>query len=254
MLPNSSDFGQVSQWLERQQQRITELEAENLDLRRQLEDLRRGIGVAVMIHGRPIALTVLPPAGSSGHQNPAPFDAPRGYGNAGAGHQSAMTPGAAPERQALPMRHEPRQLQAPVRHEAGQAPFTENAWLTGPTRAVPAPTPKPRAEGHHRAQELRSPHGVTPSWLRDDTNPAKHSRTQDDPDETLQWQESEQQYGGHAPRQVRPPANPVSLPSEPRLDVADPRVPPLPELNGQRPGVKRHRASNNPYNDSFVLG
>src|SRR5579859_1084259 len=54
--------GQMSNIIQIQQQRIAELEADNRDLRRQLDELRRGAGIAVLIEGQAIPLTTLTPA------------------------------------------------------------------------------------------------------------------------------------------------------------------------------------------------
>jgi hypothetical protein len=77
MGPRSHEYEQYANWYEHQQRRIAELETENRELRRQLEDLRRGIGIAVLIHGRPIPLTPLQP---SAHLSDGPASSSGAHG------------------------------------------------------------------------------------------------------------------------------------------------------------------------------
>lgn len=49
-------FQDVATWLDQQERRLRALEAENRELRRQLAELRRGVGIAVVIEGRTVAL------------------------------------------------------------------------------------------------------------------------------------------------------------------------------------------------------
>jgi hypothetical protein len=49
-------FEEMSTWLEQQERRVRTLEAENRELRRQLEELRRGVGISVVIEGRTVPL------------------------------------------------------------------------------------------------------------------------------------------------------------------------------------------------------
>lgn len=60
----STGFEGIAQMLLEQKKLMDALEAENRELRRQLTDLRRGVGVAVVIEGKTIQLAV--DAGNSG--------------------------------------------------------------------------------------------------------------------------------------------------------------------------------------------
>ena len=62
----SAGFEGIAQMLLEQKKLMDALEAENRELRRQLADLRRGIGIAVVIEGKTIQLATEPgpPAGS----------------------------------------------------------------------------------------------------------------------------------------------------------------------------------------------
>ena len=53
----SAGFEGIAQMLLEQKKLMDALEAENRELRRQLTDLRRGIGIAVIIEGKTIQLT-----------------------------------------------------------------------------------------------------------------------------------------------------------------------------------------------------
>ena len=219
------DYEQMSIWLERQQRRIEDLEVENRDLRRQLDELRRGVGVAVMIHGRAIPLASLPPSSSAYSSNGPASSAPRRpvpaapishtYGN------SAPQPSYAPPA--------PPQVAA---RQPTPASFPEEDWLTGSQRSmkaaprrerahvVPAAPPRPRSA----SQEM------TPSWLRGDA-PA--------PQEPQQW-----------PHRTRT----SSLPRTPRLEPFPQPAPQrtLAQITGQHPAESY--PGRNPYSDSFVLG
>src|SRR5947199_1947694 len=52
----STGFEGIAQMLLEQKKLMDALEAENRELRRQLSDLRRGVGIAVVIEGRTIQL------------------------------------------------------------------------------------------------------------------------------------------------------------------------------------------------------
>jgi hypothetical protein len=60
----SAGFEGIAQMLLEQKKLMDALEAENRDLRRQLDDLRRGVGISVVIEGKTIPLA----AASSGEQ------------------------------------------------------------------------------------------------------------------------------------------------------------------------------------------
>src|SRR5215469_17409294 len=86
----STGFEGIAQMLLEQKKLMDALEAENRELRRQLTDLRRGVGVAVVIDGKTIQLAV--EAGNNGQsqsslqslqnlQNPPP--ASNTYGQSG---------------------------------------------------------------------------------------------------------------------------------------------------------------------------
>src|SRR5215468_120936 len=126
MGPGNGEYGQYAEpyaepyadWYEHQQRRIAQLEAENRDLRRQLDELRRGIGVAVMIHGRPIPLAPLQPAGTAYISDGPPI---------------STVAHSAPQPHAWPVQ------QPPAPFQDGPAPassFPEESWLSGPQRAA----------------------------------------------------------------------------------------------------------------------
>ena len=61
----SAGFEGIAQMLLEQKKLMDALEAENRELRRQLADLRRGVGIAVVIEGKTIQLAVEPGSGQS---------------------------------------------------------------------------------------------------------------------------------------------------------------------------------------------
>jgi len=56
----SAGFEGIAQMLLEQKKLMDALEAENRELRRQLSDLRRGVGIAVVIEGKTVQLSVEP--------------------------------------------------------------------------------------------------------------------------------------------------------------------------------------------------
>lgn len=88
----SAGFEGIAQMLLEQKKLMDALEAENRELRRQLADLRRGIGIAVVIEGKTVQLAT-EPGGSiqsqaalqqslQGLQNtPTPVSSPNTYGS-----------------------------------------------------------------------------------------------------------------------------------------------------------------------------
>ena len=61
----SAGFEGIAQMLLEQKKLMDALEAENRELRRQIADLRRGVGMAVVIDGKTIQLAVEPASGTS---------------------------------------------------------------------------------------------------------------------------------------------------------------------------------------------
>jgi cell division protein FtsB len=61
----SAGFEGIAQMLLEQKKLMDALEAENRELRRQLSDLRRGVGIAVVIEGKTIQLAVEQPSSAS---------------------------------------------------------------------------------------------------------------------------------------------------------------------------------------------
>ncbi len=67
----SAGFEGIAQMLLEQKKLMDALEAENRELRRQISDLRRGVGIAVVIEGKTIQLATDPNAGMTGVQSQA---------------------------------------------------------------------------------------------------------------------------------------------------------------------------------------
>jgi hypothetical protein len=67
----SAGFEGIAQMLLEQKKLMDALEAENRELRRQIADLRRGVGMAVVIDGRTIQLAVDSAGGQASHQSQA---------------------------------------------------------------------------------------------------------------------------------------------------------------------------------------
>jgi hypothetical protein len=67
----SAGFEGIAQMLLEQKKLMDALEAENRELRRQLADLRRGVGIAVVIEGKTIQLATEPGSSMSGQSQAA---------------------------------------------------------------------------------------------------------------------------------------------------------------------------------------
>ena len=183
----NAEYAQMTEALRWQQQRIIDLEAENRELRRQLDDLHRGVGVSVVIEGRQIPLAALaaassPPSASAGPVNPGlASNASWIYG----GHQAvppmmaapvpapppaqSPQPGApvqrtfaahqpAPASSLAPSHSSPAQPAKPAQQAAStwnsEGAFPEHAWLTGP---APAVKPAQRSSQQPAQRSARQP-------------------------------------------------------------------------------------------------
>ena len=71
---SAAGFEGIAQMLLEQKKLMDALEAENRELRRQLEDLRRGVGITVVIEGKTIALAVEQTGGLSVQPAPGEHD------------------------------------------------------------------------------------------------------------------------------------------------------------------------------------
>jgi hypothetical protein len=71
---SAAGFEGIAQMLLEQKKLMDALEAENRELRRQLEDLRRGVGITVVIEDKAIALAVEQTGGLSVQSAPGEHD------------------------------------------------------------------------------------------------------------------------------------------------------------------------------------
>ena len=97
----STGFEGIAQMLLEQKKLMDALEAENRELRRQLADLRHGVGVAVVIEGKTIQLAT--DASNNGQstlqslqnlQNTPPMSSNYGQGGRQTGSQQSVNPGS----------------------------------------------------------------------------------------------------------------------------------------------------------------
>lgn len=280
----SAEYAQMTDALRWQQQRIIELETENRELRRQLADLRSGVGISLIIEGRQIPLAS--PGASS---TPAASWASGAYSpSSPAATAPTSTPVPSPSPLAPPQRAYPTYPPIqPTAHAApppappsqrpngphSEAAFAENAWLTGSMPAAkstppdrqqqPQPArPMPR-QGNRRAEPQQPPQQsqrfTPPAWLSEEA-PTVAS-----------W---ETEFEAAAPAHSRTPAQRQRVPQTPIGPVPEEiwraeqryesgKFPTLAQITGQHHAVripgKRKKASNthddrSPYTDSFVLG
>lgn len=258
MGPTEREYRQALAWIEQLRTRVAQLEAENGDLLRQLDELRRGVGVAVVIQGHAIPLAA--PLSSTGARQtgapiaafppasqpfPTPYPAPNGP-------ISAPYPSAYP--QSAP-------LSSPLGGGAqtGRTPAlsSENGWLTGQIPAVrPGNAASTGQRGGGQRQQIRPSQRVTPEWLREETQggqqPVQHRPVSRGTDQIPEASP----YPGAANARPRPrggvPARPIS-----GQESSEP-LPSLAELTGHIPAVrgrgKLSQRERDEFDDSFVLG
>jgi len=88
----SAGFEGIAQMLLEQKKLMDALEAENRELRRQLSDLRRGVGIAVVIEGKTVQLATEPGAPvPMGAQTQAALQSLQSLQNSQAGASAAST-------------------------------------------------------------------------------------------------------------------------------------------------------------------
>jgi hypothetical protein len=139
--------GGMAAWLEERERQLRALEAENREMRRQLDELRHGIGIALMIEGRLVPLA--PTAVVRGPTGPTP--AP-----------STASPAAAPAPRLWPPHLAPA---SDPQHAAGQAlhPF---APLAETPDQLPAVSPlAPSRPATNPPQPVASPAWPDPPTL-----------------------------------------------------------------------------------------
>lgn len=211
------EYARLVRWVEQQQGHIAALEAENRALRRELADLRRGVGLSVVVQGRLLPVNPTPTevpqpnAGTTPHPSYGPVPRPPLYSESTwiTGQARASNPPA-------PVRHRP------ITPSQEMTP----SWLRDNDPHTPPQAPAPR-------RTLAAATGPYPTAPRP----------------------SSQQYRVAPDRQQtarqRVPARP--LPYAP--EVAP--MPSLAELTGQRPAIRipgwSQSGERNPYSDSFVL-
>jgi hypothetical protein len=243
---SDQQYGRMIEWMEYQQRRLAELETENRALRDRLDELRRGVGVMVMIQGRAYPLA-----------NGAPVAAPR---TAEFSHATGGFPAVQPSHTApcpaVPSRPTPP-MGTPRIPPHAQA-FPETDWLTGQMRSVHAPAEPPRQpQPQEPPRRARPSQEMTPSWLRDEWSasrpvaPRPPSGGAGFPPSTPRAQP--QPPADPTPARWPQRARPASLP----LPSDQHRVPSLAELTGHRASLRDWAApsgSRSPYADSYVLG
>ncbi len=279
----NTTYIQMTEALRWQQQRIIELEAENRELRRQLEDLRRGVGISLVIDGRQIPLAS-PAAASMPH--PSAGATQDAAWTSGVHPSSAPTTGSFPTPRPLPSPMTPPftlPTQPPVQAAAHTAPpqrattqpgeaatFPENAWLTGPAPALkPAqqqqqPTQPASRQESRRVEPQQPPQPLQrftpPAWLHEEApTPASW---ESEPEASAPSHPRVAARRHYTPHNPIPPVPEEIWRAEQQRDTGKFRT--LAQITRQQPAVsipgKPRKTSNthgndhSPFADSFVLG
>ncbi|MGZ3666621.1 MAG: hypothetical protein ACXVDA_19300, partial [Ktedonobacterales bacterium] len=278
----NAEYAQMTDALRWQQQRIIELETENRELRRQLADLRSGVGISLIIEGRQIPLaspgasSTRDPSWTSGAYPPISPAA------------SVLTSTPVPSPSTITPQQRAYPTYPPINPTAHAAPpsppsqrpsaphseaaFGENAWLTGSMPAAkpaqpdrqqqPQPTRSMPRQGNRRVEPQQPPQQpqrfTPPAWLGEEALTV------------TSWETGfEAPASSHAPAQrqhvPQTPIGPVPEEvwrAEQRFESG--KFPTLAQITGQHPAVripgKRKKAGNthadgrSPFTDSFVLG
>ncbi len=234
MASMSAGNGNVTTWIDQQQRRIQQLEAENLELRRQLDNLRRGVGLTLVIEGRAIPLAPQPQPSSSQPGIGSPAPATYAHSNS-----PALTGSGAPW---VPTKAAPKPTFARPRFEpiptGDTAPFAEDAWLSDSGSAVVPPSRVERV-APTRLRQTASSQDMTPSWLREDPPSPRYSQVN----------------AAGRPREVHPAQAPTdALPSASHAEAEPLRT--LAQITGHQQAARQRSTAErrDVFSDSFVLG
>ncbi len=288
MSATNTPYVQMIDALRWQQQRIIELEAENRELRRQLEDLRRGVGIALVIDGRQISLASSPAAAST--STPSTGPAQDAAWTSGAHPSSAPTTASVPTPRPVPSPITPQYAlptQPPAHAAAHTAPpqranaqpseaatFPENVWLTGPAPALkpaqPAQQQPPtrhtsRQEQNRRVEPQQPPQQLQrftpPAWLHEEAPSA--ASWESEPEASAPSSHPRVAARRHyTPHNPIPPVPEEIWRAEQQRDMGKFRT--LAQITRQQPAVSipgkprktnnTHDTDHSPFADSFVLG
>ena len=262
MGPTEQEYRQAIAWIESLRARVMQLESENGDLRRQLDELRRGVGMAVIIQGRAVPLAVplaAPTPASAGYplqqaSAPAAFPSPVSQPMPSLNGQTSLPIAPLSARQHPPAAPLSAPINSAARPGAVAPRYPENTWLTG---QMPVAHPEGGAAGGQREndqrRQTRPSQRVTPEWLREETQGSYGASQQAPvPRTTAQMPATGQSPAARARPRGGTPARPLGSQESPE------RLPSLAELTGHMPAVRgRPRLSKrerDEYDDSFVLG
>lgn len=212
-------------WAEQLQQRVMRLEMENRELRRQLDELRRGVGIAVLIQGRPVALASPPPAmpgTGSGHFTDAPAMSQTGA-------RPAINPQMGPAPRSVPS---PAWLTPGPRSRVPSVPidgprsYAPQMWQGAPSqvpdagpRSIPVPAEDLWLTGRQRAVQVpRSSHGPS-SFASPYSQPMPYAPSMP----STPWQRPETPAQSVTPDWLRDPSPSMPLPIVPPTQTPTPR-------------------------------
>jgi hypothetical protein len=177
-----NDDGRIARWLAEREQRIQALEAENRELRQQLERLRQGVGIALVIEGRVVPMAPTTPGIIASTPVPAVTPVPP-YAAATQPHPTAHPPLRATSAHTVPHwpRHEPsRPSYPPLAETPAQLPAVGPLTPTGPVSAIgkwnALPPARPEPQHHAASAPLPAPAPRPGPRLFEDEAPAPVAR------------------------------------------------------------------------------
>jgi hypothetical protein len=246
MASTNATNGTVSHWIDQQQRRIQQLEDENIELRRQLDDLRRGVGLALVIEGRAIPLAAQPRSRSPQPGDGSPVHAPFAHPDSRA-LATPNVPDLAVGTASTPPYARAQRASAPINETA---PFPEAAWLTDSDAALASPRRRDRLAPTPLRQPTSS-QDMTPSWLREDAPAPRHSP----PNAAVQTHEARPaQAQAMSQFLSRAQSTGDALATTAHAEPVPLRT--LAQITGHQQAVRQRGTADrrNLFSDSFVLG
>jgi hypothetical protein len=248
-------FDEMAAWLLELERRLRVLEAENQELRRQLTDLRRGVGIALVIEGRTVPVAPLSPITTQSGPVPAvgPAHTQTGPGEAARALDMPATPAQTGTRYPSfgPLPPLPDAAADMARSWPGASrPIDSNAF-SNPRLPVAPSQPEPAPARPPSNQHLSWPPAATTAHLPVVRPLSAPLGAEPRPESHAAWLRA----GSEWPDQAA--TRPVPMPPTPPAPLApfgqNPSAPHGGLTPPERSQNERQPGERNPFADSFIL-